>query len=195
MQGNKRRRRPGSYLFRWRCIMSKNIFLCVFMILLFGTFFWAQNNSCPCLNGQLLNQNEIIRLEGRVDWSSFVPGAGSPVLTLVLSNGEKALVQIAPFWYLRNMEFPFKSGENISISAFKLSWGQSVRTVALSIRSSDGKELKLRDEYGCPLWSAGRRMGWNRQLNPPPANGIGTWGQGACGMGRGRGQCWRVTAP
>jgi|WetSurMetagenome_2_1015567.scaffolds.fasta_scaffold584238_1 hypothetical protein len=176
--------------------MLKNFFLCcVLAILCFGIFVWAQNNSCPCLNGQPLNQSEIFQLEGKADWSSFVPGAGPAVLTLVQSNGEKALVQIAPFWYLRNTEFPLKSGENISISAFKLSWGQSVRTVALSIRSNDGKELKLRDEYGCPRWSAGCRMGWNRQPADTTGNGISAWGRGACGIRRGRGQCWRVTAP
>jgi hypothetical protein len=176
--------------------MLRNILLIAFILLVSGTQSQTQNsNNCPCLNGQLLNQNEIIQLEGKADWSSFVPGAGSPVLTLVQLNGEKASVQIAPYWFLRNTEFPLKSGDNISISAFKLSWGQSARTVALTIRSADGKELKLRDEYGCPLWWGGGRMLGNRQFNGQSANGPGVWAGRGCGMGRGRGQCWRVTAP
>ncbi len=142
-------------------------FLIIVTITLFsGTLIWAQStNSCPCLSGQPLNQNDIILLEGKVDLSSWLAGVGSPVLTLVQLNGEKVPVQIAPFWFLRNQKFTLKSGDTITINALNISLGQTVRTVALAIRSTDGKELKLRDEYGCPLWAGNRRMLGNRQLN------------------------------
>jgi hypothetical protein len=176
--------------------MLKKFFVIVFITFFSGTLIGAQNtNNCPCLSGQPLNQNDIILLEGKVDLSSWLAGAGSPVLTLVQLNGEKVPVQIAPFWFLRNQKFPFKSGDSITINALNISLGQTVRTVALSIRSTDGKELKLRDEYGCPLWGAGRRMPENRQLVDSPPSGTAAWGQRAFGMGRGRGQCWRVTVP
>ncbi len=143
--------------------MLKRFWMLTILALMVPLSVWAQGPApCPCLSNQPINPNDVITMEGKADLSSFLPGRGSPVLTLVTSDGQKTPVQIAPFWYLRNQKFALANGQSLTVKMFQLAAGQTTRNVALALVAADGKEIKLRDSNGCPLWagSRGRGLRW-----------------------------------
>lgn len=140
--------------------MTRKLFLSALLVLFFVPGLWAQNSAgCPCIGNQPLQTSNIIVAEGKIDRFLGGAGQGMPSMVFLTAAGEKLTLQTAPYWFFFRQQMNLKAGDTVSVHFTKFNCNGAERWVALSIANTEGQELKLRDEKGCPLWAGGRGRG------------------------------------
>ena len=124
--------------------------------------------------------NPVVNLRGRIARVDAVrPGQGMPSI-VVETEGASTTVLLGSMRYLMEHDFNPKSGAPVEVKGYKL----SSSVVAIEVRlPAEKSTLRLRDDYGWPLWRGGgcphcggSPRWWRRRPRPWPR----------CSMGR----CW-----
>ncbi|MCX7823816.1 MAG: hypothetical protein N2260_10310 [Syntrophobacterales bacterium] len=94
---------------------------------------------CPFLAGMT-----PIKLSGTIEFIEF------PMAILRTPGGETYNLRLGPWWFWREMGYTLNIGEKVEVDGFK-----SADFIAPSVIRGQGKEIKLRDNNGYPLWGGG----------------------------------------
>jgi len=96
-------------------------------------------------------------IEGVVTAVNIGFGAQYPSIEI-----NKKQIKIAPVWFLLENDFELKEKDQVRVIAAPSTATADAYLHALSIRNLlTGGEIKLRDDYGVPLWVRGRGRGAN----------------------------------
>ncbi len=102
---------------------------------------------------QALGKMPQVELKGKVTRVRISPGQGMPYVT-VKSGTEESDVYLGSMRYLMTQDFNPKVDDEIVVKAYKTANGLLAATVTLP---GAHKTVRLRDEYGRPLWRGGPR--------------------------------------
>jgi len=130
----------------------------VFIVLLFvATFaltqnYYRRNSNYP----RYFNPETITTVEGKIIGIDSVKMRvyATTRLNVQTKNGP-IYIHVAPYWFLENNKILFKIGEPIKVTGSKVIYNNKPVIIASQLKYN-GKELKLRDANGFPVW-AGRR--------------------------------------
>jgi hypothetical protein len=98
-------------------------------------------------------------VQGKVVRVGLIEGRPMSFVELLTQEGEKNVVLVAPSWFLKDQDFDLKAGDLLTAEVTKIDCPQGGHRVALTLKSADGKTLRVRDEYGIPLWQRGHARG------------------------------------
>lgn len=124
----------------------KLIIALILVLVMAGTAFSqpARTQSmCPCVASM-----KPVKLTGKIESVTF------PMATLKTPKGETYTLRLGPWWFWQDKGYKLNAGENVELEGF-LSENDNI--VVPSVIRASGKEIKLRDEYGYPLWGKGPR--------------------------------------
>ncbi len=93
-----------------------------------------------------------VELKGKVSRVQISPGQGMPSVTIKDSDTETT-VYLGSMRYLMAEDFNPKVGDSIVVKAYKMANGLFAATVTLP---ASNKTIRLRDEFGRPMWRGGR---------------------------------------
>lgn len=122
----------------------------ILMLVMAGTAFSqpAQTQGmCPCVASM-----KPVKLTGKIESVTF------PMAVLKTSKGETYTLRLGPWWFWQDRGYKLNAGENVDLEGFL---SENANIVVPSVIRASGKEIKLRDEYGYPLWGGcprGKRM-------------------------------------
>ncbi|MCL4402344.1 MAG: hypothetical protein M1436_06755 [Acidobacteria bacterium] len=122
--------------------------------------------------------NPVVELKGKVTRVQIARGQGMPYLE-VANGKETTRVYLGSMRYLMQQNFNPKVDSEVSLKGYK--WEKDIYAISLT---EGGRELKLRDANGWPMWCAGCGGGPGRGAGPGPGAGRGGRGRGRMGMGR-----------
>ena len=135
----------------------KNVFLLLFLTVLFGAPARAQKNQTASASPPKYDLKTEAKLKGTVQDLKLPPkGSEKEIAHLVLKNGADALdVYLCPQTILADMRFSFSKGDEIALTGSRIKQGEADLILAREVvKGSD--TLVLRDEKGSPVW------GWHR---------------------------------
>ncbi len=98
----------------------------------------------------------------------------APADVLMEADGKRYVLHLAPYWFLEDAGIILKEDDRIKVRGYIYTEGGQSEIIVTEIWKN-GKNLRLRDRNGWPLWSRGMR-------------GSGR-GRGCC-YGRGGGRRW-----
>lgn len=99
-----------------------------------------------------------VEFDGKIEKVQAAPGQGMPFIE-VRRQDRLCKVYLGSMRYLMENNFNPKAGESIKVTGFERGEDVLAKSVTLG---REGKELKLRDENGLPLWRGGRH-GWGQR--------------------------------
>ena len=147
--------------------MKKLSFLLILFVLLSGLSF-SQNYYRRGNNNPLyFNPDTITTVEGKIIAVDSVKMRVYTTTRLKIQTKEGPLdILTAPYWYLEKNKIMFKVGDTINVTGSKVTYNNKPLITASKINYK-GKEIKLRDSNGFPLWagannSQGRGSGRGR---------------------------------
>ena len=97
--------------------------------------------------------SSLVEVKGKVARVQITPGEGMPFVT-VASGDQTVKVFLGSMRYLMTQGFNPKVDDEISVKAYKMNSDFVAATVTLS---GQNKTIRLRDEFGRPLWRGGPR--------------------------------------
>jgi hypothetical protein len=126
-----------------------------FAILLFASVSFSQGMG---QHRQFWDPNSIVSISGTVTSvdSQASPRGNNFMIRLIVkdtSNGSSTVV-VGPSSYLDKEGITFSKGEKIKVTGSKVRFGDTEFVLAAQI-DANGKEIKLRDGIGRPLWFRG----------------------------------------
>lgn len=102
---------------------------------------------CPCIATM-----SPIKVSGKIESLTF------PMATLKTSKGETYTLRLGPWWFWQDKGYKLNQGDTVEVEGYR-----SADFVVPSIIRASGKEIRLRDANGYPLWGGGRgRRGMGR---------------------------------
>jgi hypothetical protein len=98
-------------------------------------------------------------LQGKVSKVQLSQARPLSSTELITEQGEKKTVHIAPAWFLKDQDFELNVGDQLTVEASKIDCPQGPHWTALLLKKADGKEIRVRDVRGAPLWQRGHAHG------------------------------------
>lgn len=124
--------------------ISSFIIAMVMIIGMAGVAFAQTNQTqglCPCVSTMT-----PIKVSGKIESTAF------PMAVLKTSKGESYTLRLGPWWFWQDRGYKLSAGENVEVEGF-----QSGDFIVPSVIKGAGKEIRLRDQNGYPLWGRGPR--------------------------------------
>jgi hypothetical protein len=97
--------------------------------------------------------------QGKVTKVQLSQGRPLSSVELITEQGEKRTIHIAPAWFLKDQDFDLYVGQQLTIEVSKIDCPQGPHWAALMLRTVEGKEFRVRDARGAPLWQRGHAHG------------------------------------
>ena len=121
-------------------------------MLLPGALMAQRGMGACCGAGRAMSRN-LVEVKGKVTRVQITPGEGMPFVT-VRSGDQVIKVYLGSMRYLMAQGFNPKAGDEIAVKAYKMN--SDLMAAAVTLPAAN-KTIRLRDEYGCPLWRGGMR--------------------------------------
>ena len=91
-----------------------------------------------------------------VEVSGEISGVSPPV-AFVVSEGNRYVMRLGPYWFWNKQGYKLSKGEKVKI----VGWRCGKMLFPKEIVKADGSVLRFRDKRGMPLWRRGR--GWTQR--------------------------------
>ncbi len=120
------------------------------VILVTGTAFSQAppvTGRCPCIANMTPT-----KVSGKIESLAF------PMATLKTAKGEIYTLRLGPWWFWQDKGYRLNQGDTVDVEGYK-----SADFIVPSVIRTSGKEIRLRDANGYPLWGGGKgRRGMGR---------------------------------
>lgn len=110
---------------------------------------------------RLYNQKTVETVSGEVTiLETLTPMQGMGYGVHLLLNTDKGVVSVhlGPVWYIENQDIKLGPGDRIQVRGSRIAFQGKPAIIAAEVIKGD-ETLRLRDEFGFPLWA-----GWRRNI-------------------------------
>lgn len=91
-----------------------------------------------------------------VDKTAPMKGMSYGIHLMLKTNKETVSIHLGPAWYFDKQNYVIKAKDKIEIRGSRITYNGKPAVIAAEVKKGS-EVIKLRDENGYPVWSAGRR--------------------------------------
>lgn len=100
---------------------------------------------------KVYDTNNIVTVSGKINNIEVVKHDNQSVIVFLLNQNNTTLVQLAPLWYLNELNINIQVNDRIEVTGSKVNFMEKEQIVAAKMKWNN-KVYHLRDEKGNPLW-------------------------------------------
>jgi hypothetical protein len=109
--------------------------------------------------GKMYNLKTIVTISGEVvsvDKITPINGMYYGIHMTVKTDKETISVHMGPGWFIENQDIKIEPKDKVEVKGSRITFEGKPAIIASDIKKGE-ETLKLRDEYGFPVWSGWRR--------------------------------------
>lgn len=105
---------------------------------------------------RVFDKNTVEELKGKIDdivYTGRENGKDKGVEMILHSGDVKEIIHLGPVWFMEKQNGKFKKGDKVQVRGSRIIY-EGLSVIVAELITRGGKEFRMRNELGHPLWNA-----------------------------------------